>query len=152
MTCGLLFSSRLGCQIFSVSLIVIIYYMVEDLCRVAVCCIHFFVILPLNLVGTNPMRESVRANNQASPCGDRAAHPEKKWQWTSFLSAIPPFVFHMLLLLLASSKLRYAGCSGDPSTLVVAVFSTALGIMCGAVGYMGTSAFVRKIYTNVKID
>lgn len=34
----------------------------------------------------------------------------------------------------------------------MAVFSTALGIMCGAIGYMGTSAFVRKIYTNVKID
>lgn len=27
-----------------------------------------------------------------------------------------------------------------------------LSLIAGAVGYMGTSAFVRKIYTNVKID
>lgn len=27
-----------------------------------------------------------------------------------------------------------------------------LGLMCGAVGYMGASAFVRTIYRNVKCD
>ncbi|KAJ8870562.1 hypothetical protein PR048_029585 [Dryococelus australis] len=34
----------------------------------------------------------------------------------------------------------------------MALFSIALGIMCGTVGYMGTSVFVRKIYSTVKID
>ena len=34
----------------------------------------------------------------------------------------------------------------------MALFSLALGIMCGAVGYIGTSLFVHKIYTYVKID
>lgn len=31
-------------------------------------------------------------------------------------------------------------------------FKTSYFIFTGAIGYMGTSAFVRKIYTNVKID
>lgn len=34
----------------------------------------------------------------------------------------------------------------------MALFSGALGIICGTVGYVGTSIFVRKIYSNVKID
>lgn len=34
----------------------------------------------------------------------------------------------------------------------MALFSGALGIICGTVGYIGTRLFVRKIYSNVKID
>ena len=34
----------------------------------------------------------------------------------------------------------------------MALFSGALGMMCGTLGYVGTSYFVRKIYSTVKID
>ncbi|KAJ8979583.1 hypothetical protein NQ317_019158 [Molorchus minor] len=34
----------------------------------------------------------------------------------------------------------------------MALFSGVLGIICGTVGYIGTSIFVRKIYSTVKID
>lgn len=34
----------------------------------------------------------------------------------------------------------------------MALFSCALGIICGTVGYVGSNLFVRKIYSNVKID
>lgn len=34
----------------------------------------------------------------------------------------------------------------------MALFSGALGIICGTVGYIGACVFVRKIYSNVKID
>jgi len=34
----------------------------------------------------------------------------------------------------------------------MALFSGPLGIICGTVGYVGTNLFVRKIYSNVKID
>jgi hypothetical protein len=34
----------------------------------------------------------------------------------------------------------------------MALFSGVLGIICGTVGYIGTTFFVRKIYSNVKID
>ena len=34
----------------------------------------------------------------------------------------------------------------------MAMFSAALGMICGTVGYIGTTYFVRKISSNVKID
>ena len=34
----------------------------------------------------------------------------------------------------------------------MALFSCCLGLMCGTLGYVGTSFFVRKIYSTVKID
>ena len=34
----------------------------------------------------------------------------------------------------------------------MALFSSLLGLMCGTLGYVGTSFFVRKIYSTVKID
>lgn len=34
----------------------------------------------------------------------------------------------------------------------MALFSLALGLMCGMFGYLGTRMFVRKIYGTVKID
>ena len=32
------------------------------------------------------------------------------------------------------------------------MFCLGLGIMCGAVGYLGASSFVRRIYRNIKCD
>lgn len=49
------------------------------------------------------------------------------------------------LCLLASSPVS---CDG----LTFFIIRSRLCCVPGAVGYMGTSAFVRKIYTNVKID
>lgn len=34
----------------------------------------------------------------------------------------------------------------------MAMFSLALGVICGTVGYIGSAKFVRKIYSTVKID
>ena len=34
----------------------------------------------------------------------------------------------------------------------MALFSLGLGVLCGTVGYIGSSLFVRKIYSTVKID
>ena len=33
-----------------------------------------------------------------------------------------------------------------------AMFCLALGIMCGAIGYVGSNSFVRRIYRNIKCD
>ena len=33
-----------------------------------------------------------------------------------------------------------------------AMFCLGLGIMCGALGYLGSSVFVRRIYRNIKCD
>uniref|UniRef100_A0AAR2L9R2 Transmembrane 9 superfamily member n=1 Tax=Pygocentrus nattereri TaxID=42514 RepID=A0AAR2L9R2_PYGNA len=132
---------------------------------VAVCCICFFVILPLNLVGTILGRNLSGQPN--FPCRVNAVPrpiPEKKWympsityyrwQWTSFLSAASTAVYvYMYSFYYYFFKTKMYGLFQTSFYFgYMAVFSTALGIMCGAVGYMGTSAFVRKIYTNVKID
>ncbi|OBS72307.1 hypothetical protein A6R68_13114, partial [Neotoma lepida] len=181
---------------------------------VAVCCICFFVILPLNLVGTILGRNLSGQPN--FPCRVNAVPrpiPEKKWfmepavivclggilpfgsifiemyfiftsfwaykiyyvygfmmlvlvilcivtvcvtivQWTSFLSAASTAIYvYMYSFYYYFFKTKMYGLFQTSFYFgYMAVFSTALGIMCGAIGYMGTSAFVRKIYTNVKID
>ncbi|XP_040218194.1 transmembrane 9 superfamily member 3 isoform X1 [Rana temporaria] len=194
---------------------------------VAVCCICFFVILPLNLVGTILGRNLAGQPN--FPCRVNAVPrpiPEKKWfmepavivclggilpfgsifiemyfiftsfwaykiyyvygfmmlvlvilcivtvcvtivctyfllnaedyrwQWTSFLSAASTAIYvYMYSFYYYFFKTKMYGLFQTSFYFgYMAVFSTALGIMCGAIGYMGTSAFVRKIYTNVKID
>lgn len=33
-----------------------------------------------------------------------------------------------------------------------AMFCLGLGTMCGALGYLGSSVFVRRIYRNIKCD
>ena len=33
-----------------------------------------------------------------------------------------------------------------------AMFCLGLGIMCGALGYLGSAVFVRRIYRNIKCD
>jgi hypothetical protein len=33
-----------------------------------------------------------------------------------------------------------------------AMFCLGLGIMCGAIGYVGANSFVRRIYRNIKCD
>ena len=33
-----------------------------------------------------------------------------------------------------------------------AMFCLGLGIMCGALGYLGSAIFVRRIYRNIKVD
>jgi len=33
-----------------------------------------------------------------------------------------------------------------------AMFCVALGVMCGAIGWFASNAFVRRIYRNVKVD
>ncbi|PKU31213.1 transmembrane 9 superfamily member 3 [Limosa lapponica baueri] len=171
----------------------------EDATEVAVCCICFFVILPLNLVGTILGRNLSGQPN--FPCRVNAVPrpiPEKKWFmepavivclggilpfgsifiemyfiFTSFWAYKIYYVYGFMMLvlvilcivtvcvtivctyfLLNAEDYRWMYGLFQTSFYFgyMAVFSTALGIMCGAIGYMGTSAFVRKIYTNVKID
>lgn len=77
-----------------------------------------------------------------------------RWRWTSLATAgstslyvycysIYYFVFKTKMYGLFQTVFYFS---------YMALFSLALGIMCGAVGYCGTSMFVHKIYTYVKID
>jgi len=77
-----------------------------------------------------------------------------RWQWTSFFAAastagyvyiysIYYFIFKTKMYGLFQTAFYFGH---------MALFSLGLGIMCGTVGYVGSSYFVRKIYSTVKID
>ncbi|KAF4019124.1 hypothetical protein G4228_010485 [Cervus hanglu yarkandensis] len=128
----LIFSSLIGsgCQIFAVSLIVIIVAMIEDLYTeyfiftsfwaYKIYYVYGFMMLVLVILCIVTVCVTIVCTYFLLNAEDY------RWMYGLFQTSF------------------YFG--------YMAVFSTALGIMCGAIGYMGTSAFVRKIYTNVKID
>ncbi|XP_063218210.1 transmembrane 9 superfamily member 3 [Bacillus rossius redtenbacheri] len=77
-----------------------------------------------------------------------------RWQWTSFLAAASTSGYvYMYSFYYFFFKTKMYGLFQTAFYFgYMALFSIALGIMCGTVGYMGTSVFVRKIYSTVKID
>lgn len=77
-----------------------------------------------------------------------------RWQWTSFLSAGSTALYVYLYALyyyFVKTKMSgfYQTCFYFGYMIM---FSIGLGILCGAIGFIGTSVFVRKIYKNVKIE
>jgi len=77
-----------------------------------------------------------------------------RWQWTSFLAAASTagyvylysfyYFFFKTKMFGFFQTIFYFG--------YMALFSLALGVMCGTFGYVGTRIFVNKIYSTVKID
>uniref|UniRef100_A0A6B0VDG5 Transmembrane 9 superfamily member n=1 Tax=Ixodes ricinus TaxID=34613 RepID=A0A6B0VDG5_IXORI len=77
-----------------------------------------------------------------------------RWQWTSFLSGASTagyvylysfyYYFFKTKMYGLFQTVFYFG--------YMALFSFTLGALCGTFGYIGTSVFVRKIYSTVKID
>ncbi|XP_044737433.1 transmembrane 9 superfamily member 3 [Chrysoperla carnea] len=77
-----------------------------------------------------------------------------RWQWTSFLAAASTsgYVYLYSFYYFFFKTKMYGLFQTAFYFGYMALFSAALGIMCGTVGYVGTSIFVRKIYSTVKID
>lgn len=77
-----------------------------------------------------------------------------RWQWTSFLSAASTagYVYLYSIYYFFFKTKMYGLFQTTFYFGYMALFSIALGILCGTFGYIGTSAFVRKIYSTVKID
>ncbi|XP_075160496.1 transmembrane 9 superfamily protein member 3 [Haematobia irritans] len=77
-----------------------------------------------------------------------------RWQWTSFMSAASTSIYvYAYSFYYFFFKTKMYGLFQTAFYFgYMALFSGALGIICGTVGYIGTSVFVRKIYSNVKID
>jgi len=76
-----------------------------------------------------------------------------RWQWTSFLSgASSAFYVYLYAVYYFFFKTKMYGMFQTVFYFgYMALFSLGLGIMCGTFGYIGTQAFVRKIYS-IKID
>lgn len=77
-----------------------------------------------------------------------------RWQWTSFLAGASAagYVYVYSFYYFFFKTKMYGLFQTVFYFGYMALFSLALGILCGMFGYMGTSAFVRKIYSTVKID
>ncbi|XP_052262723.1 transmembrane 9 superfamily member 3-like [Dreissena polymorpha] len=77
-----------------------------------------------------------------------------RWQWTSFLSAASTacYVYLYSFYYFFFKTKMYGFFQTMFYFGYMWLFSLALGIMCGTLGYQGTSSFVRKIYSTVKID
>lgn len=77
-----------------------------------------------------------------------------RWQWVSFLSSASTAgyvylysIYYFFIKTKMHGFLQTAFYFG-----YTAMFCIGLGIMCGALGFIGTSVFVKRIYHNVKID
>lgn len=77
-----------------------------------------------------------------------------RWQWTSFMAAASTSVYvYMYSIYYFFFKTKMYGLFQTAFYFgYMALFSLTLGIMCGTLGYLGASIFVRKIYGTVKID
>ncbi|XP_071455609.1 transmembrane 9 superfamily member 3 [Hetaerina americana] len=77
-----------------------------------------------------------------------------RWQWTSFLAAASTsgYVYLYSFYYFFFKTKMYGLFQTAFYFGYMALFSIALGILCGTVGYIGTCVFVRKIYSTVKID
>ena len=77
-----------------------------------------------------------------------------RWQWTSFASAASTagYVYIYSIYYFLFKTKMYGVFQTVFYFTYMGLFCSLLGIMCGAVGYAGSAAFVKKIYGNVKID
>ncbi|KAH9516628.1 Transmembrane 9 super member 3 [Dermatophagoides farinae] len=77
-----------------------------------------------------------------------------RWQWTSFMAGASTSIYvYLYSFYYFFFKTKMYGLFQTVFYFgYMALFSIALGIMCGTFGYMGTKSFARKIYSTVKID
>ncbi|XP_042433677.1 transmembrane 9 superfamily member 1-like [Zingiber officinale] len=76
------------------------------------------------------------------------------WQWTSFFSAASTAIYvYLYSIYYYYVKTKMSGFFQTSFYFgYTLMFSLGLGILCGAVGYLGSTLFVRRIYRNIKCD
>ncbi|PAA60444.1 hypothetical protein BOX15_Mlig030642g3 [Macrostomum lignano] len=77
-----------------------------------------------------------------------------RWQWCSFLSGASTALYlYMYAVYYFFFKTKMYGLFQTSFYFgYMALFCAALALVCGAIGFVATSLFVRKIYSTVKID
>ncbi|MBA0782112.1 hypothetical protein Gotri_002977, partial [Gossypium trilobum] len=76
------------------------------------------------------------------------------WQWTSFFSAASTAIYvYLYSVYYYHVKTKMSGFFQTSFYFgYTLMFCLGLGILCGAVGYLGSNLFVRRIYRNIKCD
>lgn len=77
-----------------------------------------------------------------------------RWQWTSLCSAgsIGIYVYLYSFYYFFFKTKMYGFFQTTFYFSYMALFSATLSILCGTIGFIGTSIFVRKIYSDVKAE
>ncbi|KAF3675376.1 Transmembrane 9 superfamily member 3 [Capsicum annuum] len=76
------------------------------------------------------------------------------WQWTSFFSAASTALYvYLYAIYYYHAKTRMSGLFQTSFYFgYTLMFCLGVGILCGAVGYLGSNLFVRRIFRNIKCD
>ncbi|PKI74859.1 transmembrane 9 superfamily member 1-like [Punica granatum] len=76
------------------------------------------------------------------------------WQWTSFFSAASTAVYvYLYSIYYYYVKTKMTGFFQTSFYFgYTLMFCLGLGVLCGAVGFLGSNLFVRRIYRNIKCD
>ncbi|CAO2835335.1 unnamed protein product [Amaranthus hypochondriacus] len=76
------------------------------------------------------------------------------WQWTSFFSAASTAIYvYLYSIYYYHVKTKMFGFFQISFYFgYTLMFCLGLGILCGAVGFLGSNLFVRRIYRNIKCD
>ncbi|KAL9229061.1 hypothetical protein vseg_004577 [Gypsophila vaccaria] len=76
------------------------------------------------------------------------------WQWTSFFSAASTAIYvYLYSIYYYHVKTKMSGFFQTSFYFgYTMMFCLGLGILCGAVGHLGSNLFVRRIYKNIKCD
>ncbi|XP_052204709.1 transmembrane 9 superfamily member 1-like isoform X2 [Diospyros lotus] len=76
------------------------------------------------------------------------------WQWTSFFSAASTAAYvYLYSIYYYYVKTKMTGFFQTSFYFgYTLMFCLGLGILCGAVGYLGSNLFIRRIYRNIKCD
>eukprot|EP00096_Caligus_rogercresseyi_P006372 TRINITY_DN2275_c0_g1_i1.p1 TRINITY_DN2275_c0_g1~~TRINITY_DN2275_c0_g1_i1.p1 ORF type:complete len:597 (-),score=174.44 TRINITY_DN2275_c0_g1_i1:192-1982(-) len=77
-----------------------------------------------------------------------------RWQWTSFFAGASTAVYlYLYSIYFFFFKTKMFGLFQTVFYFgYMGLFCAVLGVMTGSMGYIGSSFFVKKIYSNVKID
>ena len=77
-----------------------------------------------------------------------------RWPWTSFLAASSTALYVFLYgVFFFITKTNMSGVVQTAFFFAyLALFCLVLALMCGALGFLGAFAFVRRIFSNLKVD
>lgn len=130
------------------SIFIEMYFILTSFWAYKIYYVYGFILLVLGILGTVTVCVTIVCTYFLLNAEDY------RWHWTSFLSAASTSAYvYLYSVYYFFFKTRMYGLFQTSFYFgYMAMFCTGLGLMCGGLGYLGTSMFVHKIYTYVKID
>lgn len=130
------------------SIFIEMYFILTSFWAYKIYYVYGFILLVLGILGTVTICVTIVCTYFLLNAEDY------RWHWTSFLSAASTSGYvYLYSIYYFFFKTRMYGLFQTSFYFgYMAMFCLGLGLLCGGLGYLGTSFFVHKIYTYVKID